>query len=163
MNDQPKCKRRWYRFTPDRFIVGLLAVEGFLLLSARFRWFAFNEKKGFTVLIALVAVCMFIASSALAHPPLKVNVNSDGTGYACGSVVAAQESGGSVDWWTIDSDVFCRIIDAGGEQASCTTSDPELVAAVRGLPDDTCLFMAFNAEGECTDVITQRGSHTHAE
>ena len=30
----------------------LLAVEGFLLLSAWFRWFAFNQHKGWTVLIA---------------------------------------------------------------------------------------------------------------
>jgi Leucine-rich repeat (LRR) protein len=58
MEDSSKPKRRWYRFTPDRFILGLLAVEGFLLLSERFRWFAFNEKRGFTLLVALAAVCL---------------------------------------------------------------------------------------------------------
>jgi hypothetical protein len=31
----------------------LFALEGFLLLSERFRWFAFNEHKGWTVLIAV--------------------------------------------------------------------------------------------------------------
>lgn len=45
------AKRRWYHLTPDRLIFGLLAVEGFLLLSEHYQWFAFNEKKGRTVLI----------------------------------------------------------------------------------------------------------------
>jgi len=49
----PKPKRRWYHLTPDRLILGLLAVQVFLFLSERFRWFAFNEKKGWTVLIAI--------------------------------------------------------------------------------------------------------------
>jgi hypothetical protein len=48
--------RRWYRLTPDRVVLGLLAAEGFLLLSERFRWFAFNQHKGWTVLIALATV-----------------------------------------------------------------------------------------------------------
>ncbi len=48
--------RRWFHLTPDRLIVSLLAVEGFLLLSERFRCFAFNEMKGLTVLIALASV-----------------------------------------------------------------------------------------------------------
>jgi hypothetical protein len=53
----PTARRpRWYRLTPDRSLVALLAVEGLLLLSERFRWFAFNEKKGWTVLIAVAAV-----------------------------------------------------------------------------------------------------------
>ena len=53
-------KTRWFRLSPDRLIVGLLAVEGFLLLSEQFQWFAFNEKKGWTVLIAVVAVCLAV-------------------------------------------------------------------------------------------------------
>lgn len=48
--------RRWYRLTPDRLLIGLLAVEGFLFLSERYEWFAFNEHKGWTVLIAVTAV-----------------------------------------------------------------------------------------------------------
>ena len=54
--DKPKPKRRWFQLTPDRFMIGLLAVEGFLLLSEWFCWFPFNEKKGWTVLIALTAM-----------------------------------------------------------------------------------------------------------
>ncbi len=57
---ESRPKRRWYHITPDRLIVGLLAVEGFLLLSEWFQWFAFNEKKGWTVLIAVAAVCVAV-------------------------------------------------------------------------------------------------------
>jgi len=40
--------------------VGLLAFEVFLLVSEWFQWFAFNEKKGWTVLIAVAAVCLVV-------------------------------------------------------------------------------------------------------
>ncbi len=48
----PPYKLRWYRLTPDRLVIGLLAVEGFLLLSEQFRLFS----KGWGVLIALAVV-----------------------------------------------------------------------------------------------------------
>jgi hypothetical protein len=51
-----KARRRWFRLTPDRCVVALLALEGFLLLSAWFQWFAFNQHKGWTVLIAIASV-----------------------------------------------------------------------------------------------------------
>jgi hypothetical protein len=53
-------KRRWYHLTPNRLIIGLLAVEVLLLLSEQFQWFAFNEKKGWTVLVAVAAVCVAV-------------------------------------------------------------------------------------------------------
>ncbi len=56
MTDAPEAKPRWYRLTPDRLVIGLLAAEGFLLLSERFRWFAFNQHKGWTVLIDVATV-----------------------------------------------------------------------------------------------------------
>jgi hypothetical protein len=46
----------WYHLTPDRVVVVLLALEGILLLSKQFHWFAFNEHKGWTVLICLATV-----------------------------------------------------------------------------------------------------------
>jgi len=49
-------KLRWFHPTPGRLLIALLAVEGVLLLSERFQWFAFNEKKGWTVLIAIASV-----------------------------------------------------------------------------------------------------------
>ncbi len=52
----PTPKRRWYRFTPDRMIPATLVIEVLLWLSERFRYFGFNEHKGFTVLIAVACV-----------------------------------------------------------------------------------------------------------
>jgi len=53
-----KSGRRWYHLTPDRFLLGLAAVEVFLFLSEQFRWLAFNEKKGWTVLIGMAVLCL---------------------------------------------------------------------------------------------------------
>ena len=52
----PAPNPRWYRLTPDRFVIGLLVVECLLWLSERFQWFAFNQHKGWTVLIAVAVV-----------------------------------------------------------------------------------------------------------
>jgi hypothetical protein len=46
----------WYHLTPDRVVVALLILEGFLILSERFEWFAFNRHKGWTVLVGLAAI-----------------------------------------------------------------------------------------------------------
>jgi hypothetical protein len=54
----PIPKRRWYHPTPASLIYGLLVVEGLLWLSERYRWFCFNECKGWTVLIAVAVVGM---------------------------------------------------------------------------------------------------------
>ena len=56
MADAPEANRHWFRLTPDRLVLGLLAAEGFLLLSGHFRWFAFNQHKGWTVLVNLAVV-----------------------------------------------------------------------------------------------------------
>jgi Leucine-rich repeat (LRR) protein len=49
----PRPKLRWHRLTPDLTILGLLITEVFLLLSERFQWFLFNERKGLTLVIAV--------------------------------------------------------------------------------------------------------------
>jgi len=63
--------------------MGLLAVEGLLLLSERFRWFAFNERKGWTVLIAVAAVglaglctLLWFAVALLLRRPFQFSIRS---------------------------------------------------------------------------------------
>ena len=72
MIDSPECKarRRWFRLTPDRVLVAFLALEGFLLFSEHFGWFAFNRHKGYTVLIAVASVGAAILLMLLWFPPL---------------------------------------------------------------------------------------------
>jgi hypothetical protein len=55
-----KTRRCWPRLTPDRFVVVLLILEGFLWLSGRFGWFPFNHHKGWTVLIAVASVAVLL-------------------------------------------------------------------------------------------------------
>jgi hypothetical protein len=49
-----RCRR--HCLTPGRFLLAVLVAEACLLLSERFRWFSFNEHKGWTVLIAVAAL-----------------------------------------------------------------------------------------------------------
>ena len=51
-----KSQRRWYRLTPDRLVTVLLAVEGFMLLSDRWEWFAFDELPGCAILMTMLIV-----------------------------------------------------------------------------------------------------------
>ena len=53
--DTPE-KRCWYCPTPGWLVYGSLAVTGLLFLSEKWRWFWFNEHKGWTVLIAVAGV-----------------------------------------------------------------------------------------------------------
>ena len=57
---QERLRRRWFLPTPGRLLLVLLAAEGVLWLSERFRWFAFNQHKGYTVLIAVASVGGFL-------------------------------------------------------------------------------------------------------
>jgi hypothetical protein len=57
MTDAPeKARRRWFRITPDRCVIGLLALEGFLLLSQWLQWFAFNRHAIWSILITMAAI-----------------------------------------------------------------------------------------------------------
>jgi hypothetical protein len=62
---QPDKKPRWIRLTPERFIWAVLFLMIFLWFSEQFGWFAFNEKKGLTVLIALAVLGLAILWFAL--------------------------------------------------------------------------------------------------
>lgn len=48
-------KSRWYAPTPAKFLFAMLLMQGILFLSAHYRWFWFNERKGYTVLITFAA------------------------------------------------------------------------------------------------------------
>ena len=63
----PASERKIHYFspTPERFVWMLLFVEIFLWFSDRYRWFAFNESKGLTVLIALAALFISLLGFAV--------------------------------------------------------------------------------------------------
>ncbi len=58
-------KRRWYYPTPGWLVLASLAMTGLLFLSERWRWFPFNEHKGWTVLIAVAGVRVVLLAMLL--------------------------------------------------------------------------------------------------
>lgn len=60
VSDPSQPTGRGYHVTTDRFLIGLLAVEGLFLLSERFQWFGVNEKKGYTLLITIATVAFAV-------------------------------------------------------------------------------------------------------
>jgi hypothetical protein len=56
----PGRKPHWYAPTPAKFLYAVLVMQGVLFLSAQYRWFWFNERKGYTVLITLAATCVLL-------------------------------------------------------------------------------------------------------
>lgn len=56
--DVPTTKPRWYAPTPAKSLFAVLVMQGVLFLSAHYRWFWFNERKGYTVLITVAATAI---------------------------------------------------------------------------------------------------------
>ena len=54
--DAAAPNRRWFYPTPGWLVLGSLVATGVLYLAERFRWLAFNQHKGWTVLIAVAGV-----------------------------------------------------------------------------------------------------------
>ena len=64
-------------------MLGLLALEGFLWLSERYRWFPFNEHKGWTVLICLATVgTAFAADVPLVLRPLSSSAGGSSSAFS---------------------------------------------------------------------------------
>jgi hypothetical protein len=53
-------KRRRYAPTATKFLWAVLLMQGLLYFSGHFRWFWFNERKGYTVLIAVAATAVVL-------------------------------------------------------------------------------------------------------
>jgi hypothetical protein len=51
---------RSYALTTGKFVIAVLVLQGVLFLSSHYRWFWFNQHKGFTVLIAIVATALLL-------------------------------------------------------------------------------------------------------
>jgi hypothetical protein len=51
-------KTPWYVPTPAKVLLALLLLQGFLITSANFQWFAFNREKGYSVLLAIAVTLL---------------------------------------------------------------------------------------------------------
>ena len=77
----PTPHSRWYRLTPDRLILVLLAVEGLLWLSERLGWPVWH--KGYAVLtavatvgVAFLAMLLWFAASLIFHWRFQFSLRS---------------------------------------------------------------------------------------
>src|SRR5262245_50295313 len=64
MTDLPDTQK-WYAITLERVLMALLLLEALLFLSDQYDWFAFNQRKGWTVLIAVAVVGSVLLLTAL--------------------------------------------------------------------------------------------------
>ncbi len=62
---EPPSQRRWFFPTPAWLVYVSMLATGMLFLSERGRWFAFNEHKGWTVVIAVAGVGTVLLSMLL--------------------------------------------------------------------------------------------------
>ncbi len=56
----PAPRPPWYAPTTAKFLMLVLLLQGFLVVSARYRWFWFNEQKGFAVLVAVAVTAVLL-------------------------------------------------------------------------------------------------------
>ena len=122
--DLSEQKRRWYCPTPGWLVYGSLAATGLLFLSEHWRWFPFNEKKGWTVLLAVAAVgavlgvmllwwlvalafrwrfqvgisTLLVLTVAVALPCSWLAVEMKAAREQRQAAAAIEEMGGTVDW-----------------------------------------------------------------
>jgi hypothetical protein len=81
-SDVPTTRKpRWYTPTPAKFLFAVLVMQCVLFLSAHYRWFWFNERKGYTVLITVAATAMallllvaFVAASRFFKSKLQFSL-----------------------------------------------------------------------------------------
>lgn len=74
----PGRKLRWYLPTPPALVFIVLAMQGVLFLSEQYHWFWFNERKGYTVLIAVAATAAALLLIACAFA-ISALFKSNGT------------------------------------------------------------------------------------
>ena len=81
--DSPEFKHRWFCPTPAWLVLGLLAATGFLFVSEKYRWFTFNQHRGWTVLIAvdcvgvaLLAVLFWFIIALIFRLPFQFSIRS---------------------------------------------------------------------------------------
>lgn len=60
-NHSAPRRPRWYAPTPGKFLLAVLLLQVVLFLSAQYRWFWFNERKGYTVLITVAATVLLLS------------------------------------------------------------------------------------------------------
>ena len=104
------------------------------------------------------------AFAGLAQPaPILITQNADGSGNAQGDMLTARNADNDVEFIgcgtrTIDTGTgsfsfgFCQAANAAEEMAFCSTSNADLLDAVKAVSDYSFLTFGFDESGECTRI-----------
>lgn len=114
----------------------------------------------------VLAICISGLTSAgdFQPQPVKIDLNSDDSGNARGSMTSARFSDndeeyigcgvrlyaqpdGSYYHWG-----FCQAKDADGEQVFCDTEDSEILDIMKATGDYSYITFQWGTDGECTGV-----------
>jgi hypothetical protein len=112
--------------------------------------------------IVTIAGLVLLSATAVAgrvQPvPVQIDLFGDGSGRVIGNMTTARYSENDVEFigcGTRNSGdgfqfAFCQASDAEANAVFCSTENPELVAAVRAIADQSFIIFRFDAVGECT-------------
>ena len=120
----------------------------------------------YTVLAASAMLAMSSASYAGFTNHTQVNISGN-TAY--GSFIGARQAAdstqyiycASVAFTTSAPYVICGARTAAGVSRSCISTDPGHMEAVRGLSNESYVYMRWNDTGHCDYIYTSTGSMYH--
>jgi hypothetical protein len=86
-----------------------------------------------------------------------------GVGYAGGALGSTRNSSGTKDYVSAmvrdNSWAWFMVVDINGKSASCTTTDPELIALARSINSSSSFYIEFDKLGACTSVTINHASY----
>jgi|HubBroStandDraft_1064217.scaffolds.fasta_scaffold559045_1 hypothetical protein len=127
-----------------------------------------KRKSGTGVLAVGVAVSLcLLASGAVAgykaNYPVSISTSSRTMSGALGSIrntsdtvqvfqCATYQGTGGSPW------AYCSATDASGNNASCSTTSPNLVQQINALNGDSYVYVYWNTDGSCGQIAAYVGS-----
>ena len=122
-------------------------------------------KISYLVAVLLLSLMSTIAVAGLSHNrTVEILFAEDGSGQATGAMAAARYSDNEIEYigcgtrnfvnpdWTLFEFAFCQAGDSAGTEAFCSTTNSELVRAVRAISDSSWLLLRWTPEGECQGI-----------
>lgn len=122
-----------------------------------------------TISSIVVGAVLLVSGVALAGQkfsfPVTVTKNADGGGVASGNVGAVRNSTDAVQYITCTSTTLVGSATAGcsaqntkSVALTCSTTDPEMVAAIRSVTTDSFVKFLSDKDGKCTSVTVENAS-----
>ena len=117
--------------------------------------------------LAAVALSSPLATAGVKYEyPTYFDIRSDGSGEFRGTFGSARYTSNTVEYLgckvLVRSDytsLFCYARHQDGRMASCTSTEPRMIAAASALTDGAWVHLGVNAQGVCTFFDVAVGSY----